>query len=114
MKRIPAIFVLLGLLPAVAPAYQLRVGETTNALVLPAGAQIEEEALWAANSVDIQGTTVRDLWLLATAAVRFDGETGGDLRRFPRPRRSAERCRATCWPMPTACSSRPIPPCAAK
>ena len=82
MKRIPAIFVLLGLLPAVAPAYQLRVGETTNALVLPAGAQIEEEALWAANSVDIQGATVRDLWLLATAAVRFDGETGGDLRTF--------------------------------
>ena len=82
MKRIPSIFFLLCLLPAAAQAYQLRVGETTNALVLPAGAQIAEEALWAAASVDIQGTTARDLWLLATAAVRFDGESGGDLRTF--------------------------------
>ena len=82
MKRPLSTFVLLCLLPAAAHAYQLRVGETTNALVLPAGAQIAEEALWAANSVDIQGTTLRDLWLLATAAIRFDGESGGDLRAF--------------------------------
>ena len=82
MKRPLAALLLLGLLPAAAQAYQLRVGETTNALVLPAGAQIEEEALWAANSVDIQGMAVRDLWLLATAAVRFDGKSDGDLRAF--------------------------------
>ena len=71
-----------GLLPVAASAYQFRVGETTNALVLPADAQIAEEALWAANSVDIQGTTLRDLWLLASAAVRYDGESRGDLRAF--------------------------------
>lgn len=82
MKRAGSILVFLCLLPVVAPAYQIRVGETTNALVLPAGAQIAEEALWAANSVVIQGTTARDLWLLATAAIRFDGESGGDLRAF--------------------------------
>ena len=82
MKRRLAILGLAGLLPLAAHAYQFRVGETTNALVLPAGAQIAEEALWAANSVEIQGTTLRDLWLLASAGVRFDGESRGDLRAF--------------------------------
>lgn len=82
MKRRLAILCLAGLLPLAAHAYQFRVGETTNALLLPAGAQIAEEALWAAHSVDIRGTTLRDLWLLAAAAVRFDGESHGDLRAF--------------------------------
>ena len=71
-----------GLLPVAASAYQFRVGETTNALALPAGERIAEEALWAANSLDVHGRADRDLWLLATAAVRCDGEVGGDLRVF--------------------------------
>ncbi len=82
MKRLLPLLGLLGLLPAAAHAYQWRVGETTNALVLPADGTIAEEALWAANSLDIQGKAGRDLWLLATTAVRFDGESGGDLRVF--------------------------------
>ncbi len=84
MKRRLAIRVLglLFLLPAAAPAYQWRVGETTNALVLPAGEKLGEEALWAAHSLDIRGKAARDLWLLASADVRFDGESGGDLRVF--------------------------------
>ncbi len=71
-----------GLMPVAASAYQFRVGETTNALALPAGERIAEEALWAANSLDVHGRADRDLWLLATAAVRCDGEVGGDLRVF--------------------------------
>ena len=82
MKRtIATLFVFASLLPA-AHAYQLRAGETTNALVLPAGERIGEEALWAAQLIEIRGTASRDLWLLATAAVRFDGVAGGDLRMF--------------------------------
>ncbi len=82
MSRLLLSLCLLGLLAPPARAYQLRAGETTNALVLPADARIGEEALWAAQRIDVHGTADRDLWLLATAAVRFDGEAGGDLRVF--------------------------------
>ena len=82
MKRTLAILCVFASLLPTAQAYQLRAGETTNALVLSAGERIEEEALWAAQHIEIRGTTTRDLWLLATAAVRFDGIAGGDLRIF--------------------------------
>ena len=82
MRRLLSILALLCLAPAAAQAYQWRAGETTNALVLPAGETLAEETLWAAQSLDIQGKAERDLWLLATTAVRFDGESGGDLRVF--------------------------------
>jgi hypothetical protein len=79
MKRLLAILCLL-FLPAAANAYQWRMGESTNVLALPAGDTLAEETLWIAYRLDIQGKAARDLWLLATTGVRFDGESGGDLR----------------------------------
>ncbi|HAL91766.1 MAG TPA: hypothetical protein DCM68_01920 [Verrucomicrobia bacterium] len=74
------LFILAWLLvaPAAANAYQWRAD--TNTLVLPADGRFEEETLWAANKLDIQGKAGRDLWLLAAHSVRFDGESAGDLR----------------------------------
>lgn len=74
------LFILVGLLlaPAAANAYQWST--STNTLVLPAAERLEEETLWAANHLDIQGRAGRDLWLLAARSVRFDGESAGDLR----------------------------------
>ena len=82
MKRGLSFLLLFGLLPVAAQAFQWRMGETTNTLVLHASKHISEEALWAAHSLNIQGQAERDLWLLATADIRIDGETGGDLRAF--------------------------------
>jgi hypothetical protein len=75
------IFILgLLLLPAAAQAYQWRVGDNTNALVLPAGETLADEALLTAYRLDVQGQAARDLWLLASTSVRFDGRSEGDLR----------------------------------
>ena len=81
-RRLPLLALLACLLPATAPAYQWRMGDTTNQLVLAAGDRLAEETVWAANSVDIQGEAERDLWLLSPALVRFDGKANGDLRLF--------------------------------
>lgn len=81
-RRLPLLALLACLLPATAPAYQWRMGDTTNQLVLAAGDRLAEETVWAANSVDIQGEAERDLWLLSPALVRFDGKAAGDLRLF--------------------------------
>jgi len=79
MKRLLTILCLL-LLPAAAPAYELRLSEGTNTLVLAADATFTEEALCMAHRVDIQGKAKHDLWLLAASSVAFDGESDGDLR----------------------------------
>lgn len=79
MKRVVPILCLL-LWPAAAPAYQWRTGDGTNAVVLPAEAALDDEALLAAYRLDVHGSALRDLWLLATTTVRFDGDSGGDLR----------------------------------
>lgn len=70
----------LCLLPAMAQAYQWRTGAGTNALVVAAGEVLAEETLLVANSLDIQGTARRDLWLGAATGVRMSGESAGDLR----------------------------------
>jgi len=81
MKRLLTILSLLLLLrPAAVRAYEIRLGESTNAVVLPADATFAEEALCLAHRVDIQGTAKRDLWLLAAGSVSFDGQSDGDLR----------------------------------
>ena len=79
-KRLLIPGLLLLLLPAAATAFQYRMGDSTNALVLPAGETLADESLLAAAGVEFGGTAERDLWLLASAAVRFDGAAGGDLR----------------------------------
>lgn len=80
MRRRLAILLLLCLLPAAAHAYQWRMGEHTNALALPAGETLDDEALLTAYRLDVQGAAKRDLWLLASTAARFDGTAAGDLR----------------------------------
>jgi cytoskeletal protein CcmA (bactofilin family) len=79
MKKWLSILALL-LLPGAAHAYQWRVGDTTNALVLPAGETLADEALLTAYRLDMQGQAARDLWLVASTSVRFDGRSEGDLR----------------------------------
>jgi hypothetical protein len=73
---------ILGLLlwPAAARAYDVRMGDSTNALALPAGEILHDEALLVAYNLVVEGQAERDLWLLATTAVRFDGQSQGDLR----------------------------------
>ena len=84
MKRPLSILALLLLLPSVSDAYQFRTGESTNTLVLSAGETLDDESLLLAYRLDIQGDAMRDLWLMASTAVRFDGKSGGDLRVLAR------------------------------
>lgn len=74
--------ILLALLVPLVPAqaYELRIAEGTNALVLPAGQAVNGEALWFATRVEFQGRARRDAWLLAANAVDFRGVAEGDLR----------------------------------
>jgi cytoskeletal protein CcmA (bactofilin family) len=83
-RSIPALAMLLALAASTAHAFQLRLGDGTNALVLAQAESLESESLWIANDLQIDGTADRDLWLLASAAVRFDGESAGDLRILSR------------------------------
>ena len=80
MKRLRSISCALLLLPVVANAYQLHMGDSTNALVLPAGETLADEACWIAYRLDFHGQAARDLWLIATSDVQFAGESCGDLR----------------------------------
>ena len=79
MKKWLSILVLL-LPPAAAHAFQFHAGDSTNTLVLAAGETLAEETLMAANSLEVRGQAERDLWLLASTSVRFDGASAGDLR----------------------------------
>jgi cytoskeletal protein CcmA (bactofilin family) len=80
MKTRLLILLCLLWLPAAAQAYQWRVGDRTNALELAAGERLDDEAVLAAYSLNVQGQAARDLWLLASTSVRFDGQSEGDLR----------------------------------
>ena len=83
MKRtLASAFLGLALLAAPAPAYEWRLGESTNAVVLPAGETLGSEALLAAYHLDVQGPAARDLWLLAAGSARCSGAVAGDLRAF--------------------------------
>ena len=83
MKRpLSSAFLGLALLAAPATAYEWRLGETTNAIVLPAGETLGSEALLAAYRLDVQGAAARDLWLLAAGSARCSGAVAGDLRAF--------------------------------
>ena len=83
MKRtLASAFLGLALLAAPAPAYEWRLGESTNAVVLPAGETLGSEALLAAYHLDVQGAAARDLWLLAAGSARCSGAVAGDLRAF--------------------------------
>ena len=85
--RPPRSILLLALLlaaPAGARAYQVRLGDGTNTLVLAAGETLEREALLLAQGVEIRGSAAQDLWLAASEAVRFDGACRGDLRILSR------------------------------
>lgn len=80
MKRFLAIGGLL-LLPALAAsAYEWRLGAGTNVLVLPAGEAVSQESLWVGYRLDVLGRAARDLWLVATTQVRFEGEAQEDVR----------------------------------
>lgn len=78
--KTPLAILLFLLLPVAAHAYQWRLGESTNAWILPAGETLAEETLLTAYQLDVQGQAARDLWLLASTAIRYDGRTEGDLR----------------------------------
>ena len=80
MKPFLSTLTLLLLLTASASAYQLRTGDTTNLLAAAAGETYDDEALLVAHDIDFQGDARRDLWLLATTAIRFGGAADGDLR----------------------------------
>ena len=83
MKRIlSSAFLSLALLAAPAAAYEWRLGDSTNAVVLPAGETLAAEALLAAYHLDVQGAAARDLWLLAAGSARCSGAVAGDLRAF--------------------------------
>ena len=75
-------FLSLALLAAPAAAYEWRLGDSTNAVVLPAGETLAAEALLAAYHLDVQGAAARDLWLLAAGSARCSGAVAGDLRAF--------------------------------
>ena len=79
MKPLLAILAFL-LLAAPAGAYQWRTGDRTNTLALAAAETLDDEALFIAYALDIQGQAERDLWLLATKTIRYDGACNGDLR----------------------------------
>ena len=81
-RRLLPLLLLGALAAAPAHAYQWRLGDTTNALVMSPGDSLAEESLWMARRLDIGGRAARDLWLLAQADIRFTGETAGDLRAF--------------------------------
>ena len=70
----------LLLCPAVTQAYEWRTSAGTNALVVPAGEILAEEALLLGDRVDVQGAAERDLWLIAATTIQFDGDARGDLR----------------------------------
>ena len=83
MKRpLSSAFLSLALLAAPAAAYEWRLGDSTNAVVLPAGETLAAEALLAAYHLDVQGAAARDLWLLAAGSARCSGAVAGDLRAF--------------------------------
>ena len=83
MRRgLSSAFLGLALLAAPAAAYEWRLGDSTNALVLPAGERLEAEALLAAYHLDVHGDAARDLWLFAAGSARWSGAVGGDLRAF--------------------------------
>ena len=83
MRRIlSSAFLGLALWAAPATAYEWRIGETTNALVVPAEERFAAEALLAAYHLDVQGAAARDLWLLAAGSARHAGIASGDLRAF--------------------------------
>ena len=77
-----ALPLLLLLSAGSAAAYEWRVGEATNALVVAAGEPLESEALLAAYHLDVQASAARDLWLLAAGSARHAGAVAGDLRAF--------------------------------
>lgn len=74
------LLLLFLLLPATAQAYQMRMGDHTNTLVLSAAETLDEEALLMAYNLEVHSRAERDLWLLASTAVLFDGQVQGDLR----------------------------------
>lgn len=80
MKHLLSILCGLLLLPAAARAYDWRMGEGTNTIVLPADETFTKEALCMGYRVDIQGSAKRDLWLMASTSVKFSGRADGDLR----------------------------------
>ena len=83
MRRpLSSAFLSLALLAAPAAAYEWRLGDSTNAVVLPAGETLAAEALLAAYHLDVQGAAARDLWLLAAGSARCSGAVAGDLRAF--------------------------------
>lgn len=82
MRRLLSIWLLpiLLLLPFSAEAYQFRAGNTTNALTIPADEVFDDESLLVAYGLEFAGEARRDLWLMASTAIRFDGTSDGDLR----------------------------------
>ena len=81
-RALSSALLLVPLLAATASAYEWRLGESTNALVLPAGERLESEALLAAYHLDVAADAARDLWLFAAASARWSGAVDGDLRAF--------------------------------
>ncbi|MGD9612778.1 MAG: hypothetical protein AB7V22_07725 [Kiritimatiellia bacterium] len=81
-RKLSSALLLLPLLAAAASAYEWRVGESTNAMVVPAGERFESEALLAAYHLDVAADAARDLWLFAAGSARWNGAIGGDLRAF--------------------------------
>ena len=79
--RLIPLFALLACMAArPAHAFHFRAGDGTNALALAAGESLPNETLWIAQSLHVAGRAERDLWLLASAGVRFEGDSAGDLR----------------------------------
>lgn len=86
MRRRWAILICPLLLAAApeSPAYQLRLGEGTNTLAVPADQRFESETLLMAHGLEVEGRADRDLWMLASTSIRFAGDAEGDLRMAAR------------------------------
>ena len=80
MKRIALILACLTALTRGASAMEFHMGEGTNALTIGADVVFAEEAICIANGLDVQGQAQKDLWLLASADIQFQGKAQGDLR----------------------------------
>ena len=80
MKRIALILACLTALTRGASAMDFHMGEGTNALTIGADVVFAEEAICIANGLDVQGQAQKDLWLLASADIQFQGKAQGDLR----------------------------------
>ena len=70
--------------PCASSAYEFRVGEGTNDLVVSGIESLDSESLLIAHGMAFKGSASKDLWLLARNGIDFGGSSSGDLRLLAR------------------------------